>query len=441
MARRGRNAGATAWGVALVLGLGCGVPRHHDEQYVAGELERRTGHGLPRAPGETAGMPPGVSLEDGLSDDEAVAIALWNNATFQTLVADLGFTRADLIKAGLLTNPVFSILFPLGPKQLEFALKLPIEALWLRPKRVAAARIDADRAADGLVQNGLELVRDVRVACANLRLAGRRADLADMAVHLAEGIAQDSEQRLQTGDASALEVTVPRVEVLLARDERARARQDLVLARAQLTALLGGTVDVTEITMRETAPPTAPVAHLVETALAGRPDMRAAELTVEAARERAGLSRYEVLAIAGIADAKGHETKGLLLGPGLETGIPIFNWNQGGTALADAELDKALRQERAVRQRIALEVTDAAARLETAAAQAAMWRGEVLPELEEASHRAERAYKAGDVPLLLVLQTNAQLVKSQVREAEAAAEIVRARAELERSLGSRLETP
>ena len=46
------------------------------------------------------GLPAGVRIDDGLSRDEAVAIALWNNAAFQVSVSQLGFARADLVDAG-----------------------------------------------------------------------------------------------------------------------------------------------------------------------------------------------------------------------------------------------------------------------------------------------------------------------------------------------------
>ena len=84
-------------------------------------------------------MGPGV--DDGLNQTEAVAIALWNNADFQASLTDLGFARADLVEAGLLRNPVLSLLFPVGPKRLEATLKWPIETLWERPLRIRGGRI------------------------------------------------------------------------------------------------------------------------------------------------------------------------------------------------------------------------------------------------------------------------------------------------------------
>ena len=62
----------------------------------------------------TAPLPPDASIDDGLTSQEAVAIALWNSPSFQATLADLGIARADLVEAGLLRNPVFSLLFPVG---------------------------------------------------------------------------------------------------------------------------------------------------------------------------------------------------------------------------------------------------------------------------------------------------------------------------------------
>ena len=89
-------------------------------------------------------VPPGVNVDDGLTPDEAVALALWNNPAFLVTLDDLGFARADLIEARQIRNPVLSLLFPWGPKQFEATLQLPIDAIWQRPRRVKAAQFDAD---------------------------------------------------------------------------------------------------------------------------------------------------------------------------------------------------------------------------------------------------------------------------------------------------------
>src|SRR5690349_11740501 len=93
--------------VLLALLAGCSaLPPVADRVDVSAALVARTGHeiGPPPHKGQII-LPTGVTLEDGLTEDEAVLIALWNNALFQEQLADLGIAHGDLVQAGLLPNP------------------------------------------------------------------------------------------------------------------------------------------------------------------------------------------------------------------------------------------------------------------------------------------------------------------------------------------------
>ena len=48
-------------------------------------------------------------LAEELTADEAVQVALLNNRRLQTRFESLGIAQADLVEAGLLENPVFSL--------------------------------------------------------------------------------------------------------------------------------------------------------------------------------------------------------------------------------------------------------------------------------------------------------------------------------------------
>ena len=118
----------------------------NDRGKVSEALELRTGHSLTNSkPGDTT-IPAGVSLQDGLSEEEAVALALWNNAAFHEALTKLDFSRADLLQAGLLANPTLSILFPLG-RSLEFAATFPLKRSGCS-RACSLARLDAARVAD-----------------------------------------------------------------------------------------------------------------------------------------------------------------------------------------------------------------------------------------------------------------------------------------------------
>jgi len=430
-------------GLCFVLGVlaGCAPAPHLDRPFVSAEIERRTGHAMEAdAPFRDGDLPAGVSLSDGISEDEAVAVALWNNAGFLAAVSDLGLARADLVQAGLFSNPVFGILFPVGSKELEFVAKLPLEAIWLRPQRVAAARLDMDRVAESLVQNGLDLARDVKVAFADLEFAKVRARLAAEAATLGASIATIAASRLAAGDASELEASAARGDALLLAEESWRVEGEVRLAEERLASVLGlGLAGKKPSVLEGRKPGPEPdppeVAALLQDAMISRPDLRASDLAVEAAGERAGLARIEFLKLSAIVDANGGPFE---IGPGLEVPVPIFDWNQGGMSRADAELVRALRRRAALRERVGLEVKEAHIRYSRSREEVERWHDLVLPELEATVQRAEKAYAAGDTSLLLVLETSARLVTARAKAAAASAELHRARADLERSAGHRL---
>jgi len=224
-----------------------------DRSRVSSDLAKRTGVGLnpqpaPRGPRQAAiTLPPGVTLAGKLSAEDAVAIALWNNAAFAAAVASLGVARAEVVDAGLLRNLSFQALLPVGPKPFEMVLQAPVEALWQRPRRVAAAKLALDQVAEGLVAGGLDLARDVRLAHADLEAAELRAVVATESAKLRLRIAELTERRLCAGDVSEMEANVTRLDARSAAEAAERFSRDVESARERLRMLLGLRMDKTPL--------------------------------------------------------------------------------------------------------------------------------------------------------------------------------------------------
>jgi len=423
----------------LILLLSSCAHSPHNRAYVSNSLAERTGHDLSAIiKPEAFKLPEKISLADGLTEDEAVAIALWNNAQFQADLTELGFARADLIEAGLLRNPMLSLLFPVGPKQLESTLSLPIDLLWQRPKRVAAAKLDAERVAENLVQHGLDLAREAMIAHADLKLADERKNLAEENARGQQEIANVAAARLRAGDISELEESASRLEALRAQEIYVRRTQEAANAKARFTTLLGFGVRDTTFTLApatETELPSRTFAELTNAAFASRPDLRAAELAIEAAGKRLGWERAKIFTLTGVLDANGADKEGFEMGSGAQIELPFFNWNNGKIARAQAQIEQAARQYLAAKHRIALEVK--AAHTDHLAAQQALalCRAQWVPAATEAANRAQKAYAAGEVSYLFVLEINRQLLDARLREAESAADLHRAEARLKHSVG------
>lgn len=386
----------------------------------------------------SAAMPPDVSVMDGVTSQEAVSIALWNSPSFQATLSDLGIARADLAEAGLLRNPILSFLFPVGSKQLEWTLQLPFDAIWQRPRRVAAARFNAQAVGERLVWDALSLVAQARQAHADAVIADRRLQLAVENAELVQRLADISEARFRNGDISDLEARPARSDAARAQVTRRAAEADRDLARLSLAAVLG--LDLT-------AGQIAPIAAAIDPsacgaadtrladALASRPDVRAAEIGIEAAAQRARWERSRVVALIGILDANGRGPASAELGPGVNAEIPVFSRNQGGIRRADVEVERASRHYAAVRAQVATDVRVAAVRVRQAEQAIAAWRDEIVPSLEEERRQADVAYNAGEIPLFTMLDVSRRLVEGRSRLLDAEADLQRATIALERGIG------
>lgn len=418
------------FGMCAVFVGGCATRGvHTGVAHVNTELARR---GAPVAAAAR------VDRVDGIDEDEGVALALAHNAQFLEALADLGFTFADLEQARLIPNPVLTLLlpFPIGSKDGEATLRQLTDTIRFRKQRIAIAEIASRRVAERLVQNGLDLIRDVRVAFADLSAARRRVALVEETHANQQKLAGLMQARLAAGDVSKLEVALIETEMVrLAEDlPRQRALVDQLVARLQQLVADPG-VTFAEAAPRTSLPPA--VDPLVRRALEARPEARAAVLAVQEAGRRARLADHEIISLTAVLDAN-FNPGDFELGPGADVSLPIFNKNEANRARAKAEIERARRAYATVRDRIAREVREAEARARRAAEVLAAQRSKTLPLTADAEQRALKAHQLGEASLFVVLDARRQWLDARARELEADAEVRRAWAELERAVGERV---
>jgi outer membrane protein TolC len=180
-----------------------------------------------------------------------------------------------------------------------------------------------------------------------------------------------------------------------------------------------------------------PIATLIETAMSYRPDLRSAELQVNARAAKAKWDRSRVLTfLAPTLNAKEVGNNGVLAGPGLNMDIPL-NRNKGMVSRADAETVQAALIYAALKARVDREVLDArqaalgadAALALSAAASAAAG---------DAAEMAVRAHRIGEISQLVVLEAQRSRQDALLRELAALAAVERSRAELDRAVGRNL---
>jgi cobalt-zinc-cadmium efflux system outer membrane protein len=252
-----------------------------------------------------------------------------------------------------------------------------------------------------------------------------------------------ADARLKAGDISVQESATARIDSLAAQQDVVRAGYDVSLADERLRNLLGVGMDRTPLVLEGAQPvplrPHLDAELLTAEAIASRPDALAAQQGVSAALERLRLARLNWVRFLGILDATSGQDTGHEFGPAFRVTLPVFNFNEGNIARAEGELTKAERQLQTIRNQIVLDVHQAHFRYTQARTEIEFLEQKVRPEVEAAIRRAEAAYREGNTSYVVTLETTRQLLDSRLRQEQLRSELRRAWAELERSVGRRLD--
>ena len=180
-----------------------------------------------------------------LSVEDAVQVALLNNRGLQAAYFELGISEADLVQAGRLPNPHFSMLRSSTPVngvreyKIEQALTLNIFALITMPLAVEVEKRHFEQTQRQVAMDVLRLAAETRTAYfvavaadETLRYVRRVRQAADAGAELARRMAQ-------VGNVSKLRQAREQGFYAEATLGLARAEQAQTAARERLTRLLG----------------------------------------------------------------------------------------------------------------------------------------------------------------------------------------------------------
>lgn len=433
--------------VLLVSATACNVSKKATRQTVADNIKSQTGFDI--ASEKKAGkfdLPPAVQPSDGITIDEAVSIALWNNAQFQADLVSVKLYEADVIDAGVISNPLLRYLAPAGGIAASGYINFGFDFLFQRPKRIAAAKAELERIAQSVTQKGYTLIRDVQVAYIDLLLSREKARILYENAQVRKQMTELANSRLRAGDISELEATTFRADSAAALDELIKAKLDALVRWNALANLLSFSPD-TAFAIQSTlfASDTEKIRpeNYLELAAGYQPDVKAAALAIEAAGKKLGWEQSRILTFTGtlnyqhLANKNGSKWLPNAANPGIQLEIPVLNRNQGKIARAKADLELASFQYIAALQRIQLDAANTFDRYEQNWTSFHVWENEVLPSLQEAVRLSQSSYRNGDISYLPVLEAMRQLLNAELRKAELSAEIKKTVSQLNLLIGNK----
>ncbi len=387
-------------------------------------------------------------LEKKLTADDAVQIALLNNRELQGFYADLGVAQADLVQAGLLSNPIFdaAIKWPApggGRPDLELAAVMNFLDIFYLPlrKRVAAARFEEAKTRVG----GLVLDFAVRVRTA-FYVHQANEQMLELRQSIVEALSAsfDVTRRLhQAGNITELDLARERALLELGKLALRAAEVAVRQSREELNILMGlwgnQTAWQTDQRLPEIPQQPIPSESIESVALNRSVDLLQARQRLLAAGEQLGLNKATALIPESHLGTLGERTDGAWeVGPVLEFPIPLFDQGQARTGQAAAEFRRAQQEFYSLAVQIRATARALRDRAQGARDRALYYRDIMLPLHERIVNESQLHYNAMQLGPVQLLRAREQQIETGAAYVEVLRDYWLARTELAQLLSGRL---
>ncbi len=348
---------STCWiGLAVAASLvACATVDPTDQLEAVQELEaERGGHEIvwEQQPDDQALIAERVAalLEGGLTRDDAAAIAVLNNRALQAKYEDLGLAAADVVQAGLPSNPTLrgSLLFPVSAGDSSLGIMAWLSDLWLIPRRKGLAVLEATTTELDVARAVLATAHEATSAWDGVVLANKMAQLEQEREEILRHQSDLVRQLYDQGLVSKVDWTNAREKLVEQRVAVRESEHAITHAGARLAVALslqGAAEHVPDDLLLEIPEGNVlPTAALVEEGLSRRLDLMESRVAVELAARRIDLEHALVwrsvsVGLAYEGDFESVATDGQNpIGPTVAIQLPAFDQNQAGIAAADYRL-------------------------------------------------------------------------------------------------------
>ncbi len=383
-----------------------------------------------------------------LSVEQAVQVALLNNRNLQATYEDLMIAQADLVAAGLLSNPVFDAEIKFaeggGGTGVEMALVQDFIDILYIPlrKRMAAAAFEAVKLR--VAGEVLDLVGNVRAAYYTLQGSQQTLEMRRQVLAATEA-SYDLAQRLRVaGNNRELDLANERALYEQSKLDVRAAEAGVAQDRETLNRLMGLWGARTGWTVAPRLPdlPPDPVATetLERQAVERSLDLGMAVREVEQAARAVGIAApFAAIPEAELGVAAEREPDGeWAVGPAFSLPIPLFNQGRPVIAAARARLRQARERHAALAVEIRSRVRAAHESVVAARDQADYYAKVILPLRQQIVEQTQLQYNAMQIGTFQLLQSKREQIEAGSAYLRALRDYWVARTELDLLLNGRM---
>jgi cobalt-zinc-cadmium efflux system outer membrane protein len=385
-----------------------------------------------------------------LTADAAVQIALVNNAKLQATYERLGIAQAEVVQAGLLSNPVVdaAVKLPIdgGSTKVELGLAVSFLELLYLPmrKHVVEARFEAAKAR--VAAEVIDLAARTRSAFYRVQADEQVAALFKQVVESTSASADVMRRLHAAGNVRDLDLHNEQLIYEQARLDLSAAQAAAATHREELTVLMGLWGDRTvwhiQTQLAEIPVAEAPFDDLEKRAVADSLELAALRAEIDTAGRSLGLAKASSLLpdfkLGPTAERDGGDW---FLGPAVAVPIPLFDQGQARTAEARATLRRQSKLYAAAAVEVRSAVRAAAQQLVTARQAALHFRDVLLPLRQKVVHETMLEYNAMQVGVFQLLDSKRQQIETARRSIEALHGYWQAKTRLETVLAGHVPSP
>ena len=380
-----------------------------------------------------------------LAADAAVALALLNNRELRAEVERIAASRADLVQAGLLPNPVLSLTLraPIDPTDgvwfVGAAVVQQFTALWLRDSKISAADARLNQTVLDVSDRALRVVAEVRSTHARLAFGQRELAIAREAETLVGQSVDVMRRRVAGGEATALDVARLDQQRIAFETDEADLVRSLAKERRRLLELVGFAAADADWEVSDVEPPSAippDERSVIALALSQRLDVAASRALADASAADLSIEERSRLKDFGVGiDFERDTDETYTLGPVIESELPIFDTNEAQIAKAGSLARSAFATSEAVAQRAIREARSSYVEVVQSLRLASTLRDVAVPLAERVSELAQKGVAAGVSDTTVLLEARRELLDVRRTLARREADAAVAAIELEYAVG------
>lgn len=291
-------------------------------------------------------------LAQPLDVEAAVQVALLNNKGLQADLYELGISEADVVQAGRLPNPKFSMLYARnnGDYKIEQALTFNIFSLLAMPKILEIERQNFERTKQIVALDVLRFAYQTRLAYFNLIAANQHVQYSQQVKASAEASAELARRMVKAGNWNFQELAREQGYYADAVSEVLNAESQQVSRHEALLRLLGVSADALKLPSRLPDLPLkiSELRPLEKDAFEQRLDLQAMRLETEGLSKKLGLTKVtsvvNVLELGPARVLEGRRGDPYKHGVDISFELPLFDWGSAKVARAEATYMQAVNR-------------------------------------------------------------------------------------------------